>query len=118
MNVITERELIRSVAARWRHQYGDRGDYSSRRLRSGKTAAEVAAQLDQLDPETATAADVARIIGNDSWTRVAECDECRGRAPCVVEVGEPPDYESSTARLCLPCAERAVAMLREAMGVA
>jgi len=54
--------------------------------------------------------DVDRVIGNGSWTRVPECDECgAGDQPFVIQVGQPPDYESRTAKLCGSCCRQAIA---------
>lgn len=100
-SLITERDMIRSVAERWRGQYA--GDL---RGRFGKTAR----QLDALDVEHASADDVATIIGNRSWTEVA-CDGCGDKATTAVQVGAEPDYESSTAVLCPTCLRKAVALL-------
>jgi hypothetical protein len=94
--LLTVRQCIRTVAKRWREQYpgpqdvqGTRGD-TWRALRA-------------LDVEAATVEDVARIIGNDSWTSI-KCDAC-GRYDCelAVEVGELADYETRTATLCAGC---------------
>ena len=38
------------------------------------------------------------------------CHECSSYAEIVVELGEEPDDESSTASVCLPCLRKAVAM--------
>jgi hypothetical protein len=104
VKLINERMLIREVAARWRAQYGH-GNYANDAEKQGKQKS-----LDAIDPETASADDIASIIGNRSWTDVPKCDECNRATLAVVEVGEPPDYESATARLCAECA-RAAAMM-------
>ena len=100
MRLISERTLIREVASRWDYQYpkaiGARGDTSK--------------ALHALNAETATAAEVNAIIGNDSWTTIPDCDECNQKVLEVVEVGEEPDYESSTARLCKECLKKAISL--------
>lgn len=58
-------------------------------------------------PSNATAADVERIIGNDSWVSIY-CDECGNKVPVVIEIGDAPDYGSSTANVCLTCLEEAI----------
>lgn len=69
-----------------------------------------------LGPE-ATADQVAEIIGNRPWTDL-RCHECGTYGHhAVVEVGDPPDYESCTASLCLPCARKAVEMLENVVKV-
>ena len=114
MNLITQRMLIRAVAKRWRKQYEpfkyDAPLFSERNgLSRDLTKRQIAEKLDALDPETATADDVANIIGNRSWTRL-ECHECGREVDAVVEVGEKPDYESATAKLCKDCAEKAASI--------
>ena len=97
MKLIDERSLIRDVAARWRENYG-------------KSQRAIYERLRALDPETATAADVRAIIGNGTWTSRA-CSECKKDSPAVMQLGDEPDYESSTAWLCLDCADRAYSAL-------
>jgi len=98
---VSTRTLIRTVAARWRQQYSlgteDRFERTYKRLCA-------------LDFETATAADVRAIIGNDSWTTM-RCDGCDFTVNLAVSVGAEPDYESSTALLCESCLRRALAAL-------
>ena len=91
----TERSMIQRVAARWRGQYGSDA-------RSNPSQYAKCDLLDALDPETATKAEVDAIIGNGSWTSPEDCSECRSRdGRPVVELGQEPDYESSTAWICL-----------------
>lgn len=106
IELITQRDLIRGVAEKWRRQYS-KSSYWETPNATGRTAAQVAARLDALDVETATHEDVAKIIGNDSWTELI-CNSCRADCERVVQVGEPDDYESRTANLCLSCARKAV----------
>lgn len=101
MKLITQRDLIRDVANRWEKQYPEKGDLPRlailRRLRA-------------LDVETASAQQVADIIGNDSWTSQS-CSECgEDHADAVVQVGQELNYESRTAWLCLPCVRKAAAL--------
>lgn len=114
MNLITQRMLIRAVAAKWRKQYEPFKNYaplfSARMgLSHDLTKRQIAEKLDAIDGETATADDVANIIGSRSWTRL-ECHECNRDVDAVVEVGEAPDYESRTAQLCRECAEKAASI--------
>jgi len=114
MTLTTQRDLIRSVAARWRKQYEPFTD--DRPLFSWRTGQQlpplnkkqIAEKLDALDPETATAAEVNDTIGNASWTRLS-CDECGKETDATLQVGEEPDYESQTACLCRSCVEKAAA---------
>lgn len=51
-------------------------------------------------------------IGNTSWT-ACRCDECGGLREAVIEVGEDPDYESATAKLCQSCVKYALGWFDE-----
>lgn len=62
----------------------------------------------------ATAADVNKIgspwTEGQTWAHADRCTGCGERARAVVQVGEEPEYESSTAILCRPCVEKALAL--------
>jgi len=114
MKITTQRDLIREVAARWRQQYepfrDDRPIFSIRNgYRQPIKKKEIAEMLDAIDAETATPADIAAIIGNESWTRLT-CHECGKDTDAVLTVGQEPDYESHTACLCAPCVKRAASI--------
>lgn len=104
MNIITKRMLINRVAEHWKQQYhtdkwgGYQGD------------SEHIYNLLKALPQDATEEDVEKIIDNKSWTRNV-CDECKEDCQIVIEVGEPRDYESSTACLCPGCLAKAVNMI-------
>jgi len=68
-------------------------------------------QLSELDPETATVEEVENIIGRYGWLRQSSCDECGIQTWDIVEIGEPPYYESATAYVCLDCLKKAIALL-------
>lgn len=117
MKLITQREIIRIVAKRWREQYEpfkeDRPLFSVRNgYQSSKTKREVADELDALDKETASPTDVAAIIGNESWTRM-KCHECGNETDTLIQVGQEPDYESHTADLCMGCVRKAFDLANE-----
>lgn len=101
--LLNERGQVRGVLAAWNAQYPGGDPWGT------------AKRLAALDPETATADDVARVIGNNSWVRPHKCDECGHESWDVVRVGEAPDYESSTAELCARCLTAAVSLLSEAL---
>jgi hypothetical protein len=104
MKLLTERVLIREVAQRWTEQYAD--------WPHDKEKQEIGRKLRAMDAETATAADVEKIIGNGSWTRIDHCDECRAsNLPVAVRLAED---TSSTADICLPCLRKAVKLARGA----
>lgn len=70
-----------------------------------------------LDPDTATIEEVqdlfAKTGARTPWKPHIRCDQCLQEVPFVVEVGEEPDYDSSTARLCQKCLEAALALAKE-----
>ena len=96
MKLITRHARAAEAAIQWESQY--QGD------REGKAAA-IRLLGDSPDPDAVDA-----IIGNDSWTRVPDCDECKREVAAVVEIGEEPDYESATARVCVDCLRAALAI--------
>jgi hypothetical protein len=99
MKLVTTAERIKTVAARWKDAYPG--------SRWGADKLAISAALDALDPLTATAEDVAAIIGNTSWTDLNDCDDCGAKGAAVIQVGEEPHYESYTAYLCPACVRKA-----------
>jgi hypothetical protein len=69
----------------------------------------ITGKLDNLDVDVATPADVAEIIGNESWTRMT-CGECKKDVTELVTIGDEPDYESQTASICIDCARKAASL--------
>lgn len=107
VKLITERTQVREVATRWASSYQKNGRYG----RDPEMQAIIKA-LAELNAETATAADVAAIIGNNAWVGPQKCHECGAVVDVAVQVGEEPDYESRTATLCIACVEKALALMR------
>ncbi len=101
MRIITKREKIKTVACRWYKAYSHMIDspYDSAKKM-------VFNFLSMLDLNIATEEQITSIIGNDSWTRL-KCDECNKPVDAIIEVGEPMDIESSTARICFNCLRKA-----------
>lgn len=95
MIVTTKRDLIMSVAERWRRQYPAPLAASDKE--------EIYERLTKLNLLTCSAEEVAAVIGNESWTRM-KCDECGIETDWLICVGAAPDLESSTAHLCRSCA--------------
>jgi hypothetical protein len=104
----TEREMIRTVADRWRRQYYNERTktWTTTRFDSGEA---VYVQLRGLDPESATSADVAAIIGNDTWCGHF-CSECSEYRHPAIELG----YPDSSATICAKCLGKAYRMLKKA----
>jgi len=116
MKLITQRDRIRNVAERWKEQYCRRAfspaankavNHWSPTSAHADTG-EIYNKLAALDGETATPAEIAAIIGNDSWCvlgyRCTECDTFPTDA--ILHVGEEPDYDSATVYLCRDCAAK------------
>ena len=104
MKLITERDLIRKIAASWFNQYQAWfKDYPDKKITYGKLLA--------LDKENASPADIESIIGNDAWT-AQYCNECKELSTIIVEVGEEPGYDSSTAKICPDCLQKALALVQ------
>jgi hypothetical protein len=102
----TERAKVRRVAEHWRAQYpvGKQDRYSF-------DPDAVCAKLQALDVDTATAEDVEHIVGNKSWCGPCECNQCGKTTYHTITLGEPRNYESATATLCLWCLREAVKAL-------
>lgn len=64
-------------------------------------------RLAALDLRSVTPADVDAIVGFKGWVE-EECDGCGQYVGVAIQVGKPPDVESSTATLCLSCFDAAV----------
>lgn len=107
MKLLNERNQVRSVAKRWRSQYGG-GTYGA-----DKRNRMVGDELLLLDKETATANDVSEITANNSWVSKNNCHECGNETWDIVQVGEEPDYESYTAGICRNCLVKAINMIDE-----
>lgn len=108
MIVIDERSKIEGVAERWKAQYCRLGVWSS--TITGDSGV-IYAHLAALNPAIATAKDVAEIIGNNSWAGPDDCHECGKTVERTVQIGQPPDYESHTAQICLECLRKAVQLM-------
>ena len=109
MKLITIRSQIQDVAGRWAIQYYSNGE----RARDKK----ILQALLALNTATATAEDVAAIIGNPTWVCPQTCSECKNEyVDAVVEVGEEPNYGSNTAWLCRDCLIKALALMDSATG--
>lgn len=98
--LVTRQTLAATAPARWAAVY-----HTSART----TKIAITSALMALGPDPAPD-DVDRIIGNRTWTDTGACNGCGAEDGSPrVEVGELPDYESATARLCYACACEAVA---------
>jgi len=98
--IITRRQAIATVAARFEKQYALRMmETGSRKDR--KPWGEIHAELKKLDPKTATEQDVADIIGNTSWTELT-CDQCKQPADAIARFTSP----DATTDICKACIDK------------
>jgi hypothetical protein len=107
MKHLNERTQIKDAIKNFVATYG-LGTYGADRR--GKNIGE---ELLALDPETATASEISKIIGNTAWCAKRVCDECGTVTWDIVEIGEPPYYESATAEICIDCLKKAVQLIDE-----
>ena len=106
MELLDERNQVKTAIQNWLARYGMDSTYIA-----DTRGRKVGAELSALDPGTATADQIAEIIGNHSWAHPAACDECGKETWQIVRVGEEPDYESSTAEVCGDCLRAALRLL-------
>jgi hypothetical protein len=102
MVLIEKKQLCKDIAIRWNEQY----QYDYKRLPEMKRIYDgLLAMKGRKTPKK-----IAAIIGNDSWTRI-RCHECKkDDVKVAVQLGEEPDYESSTATICVECLRDALRM--------
>lgn len=106
MKLISQTHDINTVAARWRRQYPEGSVHTT----SGDPEL-VYQQLLKLDHATATAADVAKIIGNDSWCGPKSCHECGTKVLATVELGQSDSCEDPL-QFCASCLTHALRLLK------
>ena len=99
MRIVTQAEKVANAAARWRRQY------------EGKqaTCAGQVALIPALEAVTGSAqdraAEIERLVGNESWTRVW-CDECCTYQTCGVTFSS--DESVTVCASCLRAASAAI----------
>ena len=104
MKLITKTEIISNLIDTYQMQYRD-----NRQLFGGDWTDDIIKKLKSASPLTEKKA--IEIIGNNSWTR-NECHECKKDSDVVVQLGQEPDYESSTANVCLECLNKAIVLAK------
>ena len=93
MEILIQREKLRTVLPRWEQQYPHGRE-------------EITAKLRALDWNTVTAAEVDAIIGNSSWTHEM-CRECGEYAMPVVRLGK---YTDDYYCYCATCIGKAAVL--------
>ena len=101
MYLITRQNLADKAAQRWGEQYA---------VNPTSEQTTILARLNALPPG-APPDDIDQIIGNGSWTKL-ECDECGTIVDAIIQLGQEPDYESSTASVCFDCLKAAIKLSR------
>jgi hypothetical protein len=105
MKLITKRSKILEVSSLWDRQYVGRSKIYQDKIDIGN-------RLRKLDLNTVSAKEVDDIIGNGSWTYI-RCHECEKSVERAVELGQEPDYESSTANVCFMCLQKATLLITD-----
>lgn len=105
MQIITERDRIRTVAERWARQYGIGTRWECDPVMQG-----ILQSLEMLSGDTCSAEIVNKIIGNNTWTRM-RCDECKEDTTWIIQLGEMSGYESNTANICRACFDKAITLV-------
>ena len=94
MKALTKKDLIHTVAKRWKKQY--RGDVSS---------SQILTELMALSSPTEQ--QITDVIGNQSWTANV-CTECERSVKVVVLFGYEPVFDSWMCKLCRECLQKAL----------
>lgn len=100
VEIVTQRDIIRGAAKRFRESYGS--DLDSVSWKGDKTRRDILNELEALDADTASAAQVDEIIGNNSWTGF-NCDLCGEPQTLIIRAGDEPDYEARWLDICPKC---------------
>ena len=99
MEKITRESLASIVVKRWKEQY-------RRDINTGSHWDEIYLKLKGLG-SSPSPEEVNQVIGNNNWTKVPGCNECKEDSnEFVIRVGDEPDYESNTAFLCSTCIDK------------
>ena len=101
MKVITREWLAVLAASKWKQTYFRKGEWQY-----GNDKEVIYYKLVALGYHP-NYKDVDEAIGNTSWTNIY-CNECNESVLKVIQLGEEPDYESSTACICKSCLLKAM----------
>lgn len=97
--LLTERAQINRLANDYYRYYADSG--------LGPKRKQILKELQALDKSSATAQDVAQIIGSDTWVAPRECDQCYERTwDAVMFVHE----NRNRPILCKKCLQQALSL--------
>ena len=102
MVLVSIRSQIKRVADSWYNQYKG---WTGEKL-------DILHKLRELNVNSATAEDVKGIIGNYSWAKKQECEECEKEFDNVVAIGGAGnDCDRRSIYLCRDCLVAAIAVL-------
>ena len=100
MYVITRESNAKKAVRAWKRIYG--------LGKHGEDKVIILRKLEALG-DYPTADQIDATIGNTSWTSVGCCHECgKEDSPVLIQLGEEPDYESATAKICPECLQKAL----------
>lgn len=105
MKVITKQSLIDNLPERWFNGYGLKDTRSNFRLANNKMALDIYNEL--IENKPLTEEKIIKIIGHASWI-TEYCNECNKPNDYIIEIGQEPDYDSATAKMCINCLNKAV----------
>lgn len=98
MKIISKQSLAEDAKDRWYHQYRHQIDGTKPSYHNDKRDIyQSLCNITDVTPEN-----VNEAIGNSSWTML-NCNQCSQEVDCVIELGEPEDYESRTVIMCHDC---------------
>lgn len=109
MKVLTARNQIRELPGKLKHAW-QRFDGTWMRIAQREPDTEkIYDAVCALDLEAATVDDVRTAMGFGDWVYDSfTCHECKQTVDKVVQLGEEPDYDSSTANICVACLRKAL----------
>ena len=115
MKIVTVRDELRAVPAQWYNQYDHTIDFILKHPEDRSHDAEKLAiyrRLLALDWDTATAPDVAAVIGNNTWAKdTLICNNCGRECKTIARHEYEDDYGPAAVDFCLNCLQEAVRSL-------
>lgn len=118
MKIITKRQVIQAIPAKWGEQYADQLDEPLMQGRSPKeevipriTFGDILRKLNALDLDTCGEDEIGNIIGNRSWTMV-HCTSCaRTNLDVAIQLDGPTG--DGDEQLCFGCVAHAVRLMAD-----
>lgn len=108
MILVTKRQLIDTIAERWRATYSSRGEWLQ--ATPDFDPATIYRQLTALPPGSSEAALLA-LTGQPWWTQNI-CDECEQDCAVTVGLGQEIHHATDTKYICVACLEQALKLTR------